>query len=78
MATTKDKPCSAAAAHAEHQRLADPVGHVDDAQTIGVAVGDEDAEGERGAQRSSPTLDAKSILLATELVEKPRKLRPET
>ena len=32
----------------EHQRLADPVGLVDDAQPVGVAVGDEDAEGERG------------------------------
>lgn len=32
----------------EHQRLADPVGLVDDAQAVGVAVGDEDAEGERG------------------------------
>jgi len=32
----------------EHQRLADPVGLVDDAQTVGVAVGDEDAEGEGG------------------------------
>jgi hypothetical protein len=32
----------------EHQRLADPVGLVDDAQAVGVAVSDEDAEGERG------------------------------
>jgi hypothetical protein len=32
----------------EHQRLADPVGLIDDAQTVGVAVGDEDAEGEGG------------------------------
>lgn len=34
----------------ENQRLADPVGFVDDAQTIGVAVDDEYAEGERGLQ----------------------------
>ena len=32
----------------KHQRLADPVELVDDAQAVGVAVGDEDAEGERG------------------------------
>ena len=32
----------------KHQRLADPVGLVDDAQAVGVAVGDEDAEGEGG------------------------------
>ncbi|MBK9573940.1 MAG: hypothetical protein IPO43_15000 [Rhodoferax sp.] len=32
----------------EHQSFADPVGLVDDAQAVGVAVGDEDAEGERG------------------------------
>ena len=49
----------------KHQRLADPVGLVDDAQAVGIAVGDEDTEGEGDAQRSSPTLDAKSILLAT-------------
>lgn len=29
----------------EHQRLADPVGLIDDAQAVGVAAGDEDAEG---------------------------------
>ena len=32
----------------EHQRLADPVGLVDDAEAVGVAVGDEGAEGEKG------------------------------
>ena len=37
----------------EHQRLADPVGLVDDAQAVGVAVGDEDTEGE-GGQVISP------------------------
>ena len=35
----------------KHQRLADPVGLVDDAQAVGVAVGYEDAEGERGLRR---------------------------
>ena len=32
----------------EHPRLADLVGFIDDAQAVGVAVGDEDAEGEGG------------------------------
>ena len=32
----------------EHQRLADSVAVIDDAQAVGVAVGDENAEGERG------------------------------
>ena len=32
----------------EQQRLADPVGLVNDTQAVGVAVGDEDAEGEGG------------------------------
>ncbi len=32
----------------KHQRLAVPVGAIHNAQAIGVAVGDEDAEGERG------------------------------
>ena len=32
----------------KHPRIADPVGFVDDAQAVGVAVGDEDAEGEGG------------------------------
>ena len=32
----------------EHQRLADSVAVIDDAQAVGVAVGDEGAEGERG------------------------------
>ena len=31
----------------EHQRLADPVGYFDDAQAVGVTVGDEDAKGKR-------------------------------
>jgi hypothetical protein len=31
----------------KHQRTAHPVGSLDDAQAIGVAVGDEDKEGER-------------------------------
>jgi hypothetical protein len=35
----------------EHQRLADPVGFLNDAQAVGVAVGDEDAEGEWRAHR---------------------------
>ena len=34
----------------KHQRFADPVGLVDDAQAVGVAVGYEDAEGERALQ----------------------------
>ena len=34
----------------EHQRLADPIGLVDDAQAVGIAVGYEDSEGERGDQ----------------------------
>ena len=34
----------------KHQRTAHPVGPLDDAQAIGVAVGDEDAEGERLTQ----------------------------
>ena len=46
----------------EHQRLADPVGFVDDAQTVGVAVGDEDAEGERG-QFQTLTLARTTALL---------------
>jgi hypothetical protein len=33
----------------EHQRLADPVGFFDDAQAVGITVGDEDTEGEKGA-----------------------------
>ena len=32
----------------KHQRLADPVGFASDAQAVGVAVVDEDGEGERG------------------------------
>ena len=32
----------------EHQRLADPVGLFNNAQAVGVAVGYEDSEGERG------------------------------
>ena len=32
----------------KHQRLAVPVGAIHDAQAIGVTVGDEDAQGERG------------------------------
>jgi hypothetical protein len=35
----------------EDQRLADPVGALDNAQAVGVAVGDEDAEGEGVAHR---------------------------
>ena len=34
----------------KHQRLADPVGFVNDTQAVGVAVSDEDAEEKRGAQ----------------------------
>ena len=39
----------------EDQRLADPVGLIDDAQAVGVgvAVGDEDAEGERDHHKDS-------------------------
>jgi len=40
----------------KHQRLADPVELVDDAQPVGVAVGDEDAEGEKGIHRYLKTL----------------------
>lgn len=43
----------------EHQRLADPVGFFDDAQPVGVAVGNEDAEGERDAH-SPPRFNALS------------------
>ena len=32
----------------KHQRLSDSIGLADDAQAVGIAVGDEDAEGERG------------------------------
>ena len=39
----------------QDQRLAGPVGALDDAQTVGVAVGDEDAEGEGGAHRAFPS-----------------------
>ena len=46
----------------EQKRLADPVGLVDDAQAVGVAVGDEDAKGERG---QLPTL-AFALLLRFE------------
>ena len=37
----------------KHQRTAHPVGPLDDAQTIGVAVGDEDTEGEGGLHIAS-------------------------
>ena len=38
----------------EHQRTAHPVGPLDDAQAIGVAVGDEDTEGERSCHVKHP------------------------
>ena len=61
----------------EHQRLADPVGLVDDTQSVRVAVGDEDMEGEGGfAYRvrlasikllSSPPHAAKVLWLAKQM-----------
>jgi len=38
----------------KYQRLAVPVGAIHDAQAVGVAVGDEDAEGERWITHTSP------------------------
>jgi hypothetical protein len=53
----------------EHQRLADPVGLVDDAQAVGVADGDEDAEREKGVIKSYSLVKKSSPVYTTNLAE---------